>query len=177
MKTTNMITTMCVLLFMVNVASTAAYSVTWTNPCLSEPLSKTDVCDTTKSNEERVDTLIGLLKPLEKAVLMSNTAGAVPRLNIPAYQWWSEALHGVGKSPGVDFNGTTPFATSFPQVVTTSSSYNKTLFHAIGEAVGTEGRAFFNNHHAGLTFWAPNVNIFRDPRWGRGQETPGKILF
>eukprot|EP00943_MAST-04B_sp_MAST-4B-sp1_P002064 g2064.t1 len=165
---------MCVLLFMVNVASTAAYSVTWTNPCLSEPLSKTDVCDTTKSNEERVDTLIGLLKPLEKAVLMSNTAGAVPRLNIPAYQWWSEALHGVGKSPGVDFNGTTPFATSFPQVVTTSSSYNKTLFHAIGEAVGTEGRAFFNNHHAGLTFWAPNVNIFRDPRWGRGQETPGE---
>lgn len=149
-------------------------SVTWTNPCLSEPLSKTDVCDTTKSNEDRIETLVGLLQPLEKAVLMSNTALAVPRLNIPAYQWWSEALHGVGHSPGVDFDGDTPFATSFPQVVTTSSSFNKTLFHDIGDIVGTEGRAFFNSHHAGLTFWAPNINIFRDPRWGRGQETPGE---
>ena len=169
--------TLCIVMMAILAIMTttiSASSVTWTNPCLSEPLSKTDVCDTKIANEDRVEALVNLLKPLEKAALMSNTAGAVPRLNIPAYQWWSEALHGVGNSPGVNFTGKTPFATSFPQVVTTSSSYNKSLFYAIGQAVGTEGRAFFNNQHAGLTFWAPNVNIFRDPRWGRGQETPGE---
>ena len=65
----------------------------------------------------------------------------------------------------------TPNATSFPQVITTASSWNTSLFHAIGQVVGTEARAFSNLGHAGLTFWAPNVNIFRDPRWGRGEET------
>ena len=149
----------------------------WTNPCLSEPLKSTKVCDTKLSNDERIGVLVGILKPDEKVGLLSNGALNVTRLNIPAYQWWSEALHGVGGSPGVTFNGSTPFATSFPQVVATSSSFNKTLFFLIGQAIGIEGRAFFNNKHAGLTFWTPNINIFRDPRWGRGQETPGEDPF
>jgi len=80
----------------------------------------------------------------------------------------------VGGSPGVTFSGTCPNATSFPQVLTTSASYNRTLFRAIGAAISTEARAMNNAGHAGNTFWTPNVNIFRDPRWGRGQETQGE---
>lgn len=68
----------------------------------------------------------------------------------------------------------TPFATSFPQIISTSHSFNRSLFHAIGKAISTEIRAFSNVGHAGLTYWTPNLNIFRDPRWGRGQETPGE---
>lgn len=149
-------------------------SETWSNPCLLDPLKSTDVCDVNLANVARIRALLTLLLPDEKAGLLSNNAKGVSRLNIPAYQWWSEALHGIGGSPGVTFNGSTPFATSFPQVVTTSSSFNTTLFSLIGDAIGTEGHAFFNEHHAGLTFWTPNINIFRDPRWGRGQETPGE---
>lgn len=89
-------------------------------------------------------------------------------------QWWSEALHGVAISPGVLYDKTTSSATSFPQIISTSHSFNRTLYAAIGAAIGTEIRAFANIGHAGLTYWTPNLNIFRDPRWGRGQETPGE---
>lgn len=90
------------------------------------------------------------------------------------YQWWNEALHGVATSPGVLFDETAPSATSFPQIISTSHSFNRSLFSAIGAAIGTEIRAFANLQRAGLTYWTPNLNIFRDPRWGRGQETPGE---
>eukprot|EP00301_Raphidiophrys_heterophryoidea_P000116 c10060_g1_i1.p1 GENE.c10060_g1_i1~~c10060_g1_i1.p1 ORF type:complete len:775 (-),score=214.74 c10060_g1_i1:125-2449(-) len=147
----------------------------WVNPCDDNmPLHGTTACDTTKPIDERVDALIKLLSNTDKVALLSNTAGSVSSLGVPAYQWWSEALHGVGDSPGVTFAPPTPYATSFPQVITTSCSFNTTLFELIGDAVGTEARAFHNMGHAGLTFWAPNINIFRDPRWGRGQETPGE---
>lgn len=103
-----------------------------------------------------------------------NGASGVARLGIPTFQWWSEALHGVAGSPGVRFVAPTPAATSFPQVIGTGATFNRTLMHTIGEAVSTEARGMSNVHNAGLTFWAPNINIFRDPRWGRGQETPGE---
>ncbi len=90
---------------------------------------------------------------------------------IPAYQWWNEALHGVANSPGVKDSTN---STSFPQVILTASSFNKELWSDIGEAVSTEARALSNAGRAGLTYWAPNINLFRDPRWGRGQETPGE---
>jgi len=106
---------------------------------------------------------------------LSNYATALPSVGVGYYQWWSEALHGVASSPGVDFDAPGfESATSFPQVVATSMSFNRSLFRAIGSAVATEARAFANNGHAGLTFWTPNLNLFRDPRWGRGQETPGE---
>ncbi len=124
-----------------------------------------------------VQDLVGRLTLAEKATLMVNGAAAVPRLNIPAYQWWNEALHGVGLSPGVSFGGDLPYATSFPQVITTAASWNRSLFHAIGQTVSTEARAFNNANKAGLTYWAPNINVYRDPRWGRGQETPGEDPF
>lgn len=80
----------------------------------------------------------------------------------------------VAGSPGVKFQGKAPCATSFPQVVTTGSSFNTTLWHMIGQTISTEARAMNNLGQAGLTFWAPNINVIRDPRWGRGQETPGE---
>eukprot|EP00850_Spirogloea_muscicola_P010485 SM000062S19871 [mRNA] locus=s62:88354:92108:+ [translate_table: standard] len=95
-------------------------------------------------------------------------------LGIPPLQWWSEALHGLAVSPGVAFGGSAPCATSFPQVIGQAASFNASLWYAIGEAISTEARAMHSVGRAGLTFWSPNINIFRDPRWGRGQETPGE---
>ena len=111
------------------------------------------------------------------SALFSDTTKGVPSLHVPPYCWWNEALHGLGKSPGIQFKFPTPIATSFPQVIEIACSFNRQLFREIGQAISTEARAFYNLKHAGLTFWAPNINIYRDPRWGRGQETPGEDPF
>lgn len=132
-------------------------------------------CRTEAPIVDRVRDLIGRMKLPEKVGLLSNAAGGVPRLGINGYQWWSEALHGVSDvCPGTKFGGEFPGATSFPQVITTAASFNASLWEAIGQVVSDEARAMYNRGAAGLTFWSPNVNIFRDPRWGRGQETPGE---
>nr|XP_025618572.1 probable beta-D-xylosidase 2 isoform X2 [Arachis hypogaea] len=123
----------------------------------------------------RVKDLIGRLTLQEKVTLLVNNAAAVPRLGIKGYEWWSEALHGVSNvGPGTKFGGPFPAATSFPQVITTAASFNASLWEEIGRVVSDEARAMYNGGMAGLTYWSPNVNIFRDPRWGRGQETPGE---
>uniref|UniRef100_A0A803NAF8 Glycoside hydrolase family 3 N-terminal domain-containing protein n=1 Tax=Chenopodium quinoa TaxID=63459 RepID=A0A803NAF8_CHEQI len=123
----------------------------------------------------RVQDLIGRLNLQEKVKLLVNNAAPVPRLGIGGYEWWSEALHGVSNvGPGTKFRGAFPAATSFPQVITTAASFNASLWEAIGQVVSDEARAMYNGGTAGLTYWSPNVNIFRDPRWGRGQETPGE---
>ncbi|XP_034932153.1 putative beta-D-xylosidase [Populus alba] len=123
----------------------------------------------------RVRDLIGRLTLQEKIGLLVNNAAAVPRLGIQGYEWWSEALHGVSNvGPGTKFGGAFPGATSFPQVITTAASFNESLWEEIGRVVSDEARAMFNGGTAGLTYWSPNVNVFRDPRWGRGQETPGE---
>ncbi|KAG8493948.1 hypothetical protein CXB51_011276 [Gossypium anomalum] len=115
----------------------------------------------------------------EKISQLVNTAAAIPRLGIPGYEWWSEALHGVAFvaniSQGIRFNGTIRSATSFPQVILTAASFDPYLWYRIGQAIGIEARGVYNAGQArGMTFWTPNINIFRDPRWGRGQETPGE---
>lgn len=109
----------------------------------------------------------------EKMGQMMYSSPAIERLGIPAYNWWNEALHGVARA-GV--------ATVFPQSIGLGATFDPQLLHEIGDVVSTEGRAKFNEFskrgdhgiYKGLTFWAPNVNIFRDPRWGRGQETFGE---
>ncbi|XP_031288053.1 probable beta-D-xylosidase 2 [Pistacia vera] len=132
-------------------------------------------CQVSLPIRERVKDLIGRLTLKEKVGLLVDNAGAVPRLGIKGYEWWSEALHGVSNvGPGTKFGGDFPGATSFPQVITTAASFNATLWEAIGRVVSDEARAMYNGGVAGLTYWSPNVNIFRDPRWGRGQETPGE---
>eukprot|EP00271_Cylindrocystis_brebissonii_P003706 TRINITY_DN14972_c0_g1_i1.p1 TRINITY_DN14972_c0_g1~~TRINITY_DN14972_c0_g1_i1.p1 ORF type:complete len:873 (+),score=102.60 TRINITY_DN14972_c0_g1_i1:115-2733(+) len=134
-------------------------------------------CDKHLSAAERIRDLLQRLTPQEKAEQLVNTAPAVPRLGLPAHEWWGEGLHGVAQSPGVNFGGSVPCATSFAQVITSASSFNTTLWYLIGEATSTEARAMHQAGRAALTLWAPNVNIFRDPRWGRGQETPGEDPF
>ncbi|KAA8527395.1 hypothetical protein F0562_034890 [Nyssa sinensis] len=132
-------------------------------------------CRVSLNIKDRVRDLIGRLTLPEKIRLLVNNAAAVPRLGIKGYEWWSEALHGVSNvGPGTKFGGDFPGATSFPQVITTAASFNASLWEEIGRVVSDEARAMYNGGVAGLTYWSPNVNIFRDPRWGRGQETPGE---
>ncbi|KAF3436530.1 hypothetical protein FNV43_RR23622 [Rhamnella rubrinervis] len=132
-------------------------------------------CRVSLAIPDRVRDLLGRLTLQEKVKLLVNNAAAVPRLGIKGYEWWSEALHGVSNvGPGTKFGGDFPGATSFPQVITTAASFNASLWEAIGRVVSDEARAMYNGGVAGLTYWSPNVNIFRDPRWGRGQETPGE---
>ncbi|KAJ6730378.1 SUGAR HYDROLASE-RELATED [Salix viminalis] len=128
---------------------------------------------------QRVEDLVSRLTLDEKISQLVDTAPAIPRLGIPAYEWWSEALHGVAVQTtvrqGIRFNGTIRFATSFPQVILTAASFDAHLWYRIGQVIGKEARGIYNAGQAtGMTFWAPNINIFRDPRWGRGQETPGE---
>ncbi|XP_043702161.1 beta-xylosidase/alpha-L-arabinofuranosidase 1-like isoform X3 [Telopea speciosissima] len=124
---------------------------------------------------ERADDLVKRLTLQEKIGFLGSKAPAVSRLGIPCYQWWSEALHGVSYvGPGTHFSTVVPGATSFPMVILTAASFNTSLFETIGKVVSTEARAMYNVGLAGLTFWSPNINILRDPRWGRGQETPGE---
>ncbi|XP_052194145.1 beta-xylosidase/alpha-L-arabinofuranosidase 2-like [Diospyros lotus] len=132
-------------------------------------------CNPAAGVAERVTDLVGRLTLPEKIGFLVNAAGSVSRLGIPKYEWWSEALHGVSNvGPGTHFSSLVPGATSFPQVILTAASFNVSLFEAIGKVVSTEARAMYNVGLAGLTYWSPNVNIVRDPRWGRAQETPGE---
>ncbi|XP_078439014.1 putative beta-D-xylosidase 2 [Wolffia australiana] len=132
-------------------------------------------CRKTMPIHNRVKDLILRLTLEEKIRLLVNNAAGVPRLGISGYEWWSEALHGVSNvGPGTRFGRQFPGATSFPQVILTAAAFNASLWEDIGKVVSDEARAMYNGGQAGLTFWSPNVNIFRDPRWGRGQETPGE---
>ena len=129
--------------------------------------------DKTLSFEERAKDLVSRMTLDEKASQLTYHSAAVERLGIPAYNWWNEALHGVARA------GT---ATVFPQAIGLAAMFDREQMHKVGEVISTEGRAKYNAYtseedrdiYKGLTFWSPNVNIFRDPRWGRGQETYGE---
>lgn len=140
--------------------------------CINGALANTAICDPAQTPAARVSDLLSRLSTTDKIHWLGNTVPAVNGL--PAYEWWSEALHGVAQSPGVNFSGSFPFATSFPAAISSAASFDLPLIHAIGGTVGKEARAFNNAGQAGLSFFTPNVNPFRDPRWGRGQETPGE---
>ena len=126
--------------------------------------------------DQRVKDLIGRMTLEEKVQQMRDHSPAIPRLGVPKYDWWNEGLHGVA------FAG---YATNFPQVIGMAATWDTDLVHAMAQTTSTEARAKYNqamrddDHEMffGLTFWAPNVNIFRDPRWGRGQETYGEDPF
>jgi len=125
------------------------------------------------SVEERVEDLISQLTLEEKVGQLLFKAPAIPRLGIREYNWWNECLHGLAR------NGR---ATVFPQAIGLGATFDPDLMHRMGEAIALEARAKYNankkvgymGRYAGLTFWSPNVNLFRDPRWGRGQETYGE---
>jgi len=132
--------------------------------------------------EQRAADLVARMTLEEKVLQMQSTAPAIPRLGVAAYNWWNEALHGVAQGR----------ATVFPQAIGLAASWDTDLMHRVADAISTEARAKYNDaltrpppsgpealatlpgRTAGLTYWSPNINIFRDPRWGRGQETYGE---
>jgi beta-glucosidase len=132
--------------------------------------------DTKLSPAERAHALVGRMTLDEKASQLEDWATAIPRLGIPDYQTWNEALHGVARAGN---------STVFPQAIGMAATWDPGMLHVMGNTISTEGRAKYNqaqregNHRIfyGLTFWSPNINIFRDPRWGRGQETYGEDPF
>jgi len=141
-------------------------------PVVTEPLIWHDPAQTLQA---RANDLIRRMSLAEKVAQLQNGAPGIPRIELPAYNYWNEALHGVAND-GI--------ATVFPEPVGMASSWNPALLHQEGNVIGVEGRAKYNDYISkhngdskwwtGLTFWTPNINIFRDPRWGRGQETYGE---
>jgi beta-glucosidase len=130
----------------------------------------------TQETARRVSVLVDKMTLEEKVSQMQNDAAAIPRLNVPAYNWWSEGLHGIARSG---------YATVFPQAIGLAATWDLPLMHDVAGTISTEARAKNNealregNHsiYFGLDLWSPNINIFRDPRWGRGQETYGEDPF
>ena len=127
--------------------------------------------------ERRVDDLVSRMTLEEKVSQLGHTADAVPRLGIPEYNWWNEGLHGVARAGN---------ATVFPQAIGMAATFDDPLIHRVATVISTEFRAKYNSElhkdgssewYRGLTVWSPNINIFRDPRWGRGQETYGEDPF
>jgi beta-glucosidase len=129
--------------------------------------------DSSASVEKRAADLVSRMTLDEKARQMQNAAPAIPRLDVPAYDWWNEGLHGLARAGE---------ATVFPQAIGMAATWDKELLHTEGRVIGIEARARYNqaqregnvDRYFGLTIWSPNINIFRDPRWGRGQETLGE---
>ena len=123
--------------------------------------------------KKKAEELVARMDVLEAASQLRFDAPAIDRLGIPEYNWWNEALHGVARG------GT---ATSFPQAIAMAATFDEDLIRRLGDVAATEGRAKYNalaprgdrDIYHGLTFWSPNINIFRDPRWGRGHETYGE---
>ena len=129
------------------------------------------------SPEQRATAIVAQMTLEEKASQMVNSAPAIARLNLPDYQWWSEALHGYAFHPR---------ATNYPEPIGRGATFNAPLVKQVAEAISAEGIAASDamvasgrplDLGAGRTFWSPNINIFRDPRWGRGQETYGEDPF
>jgi beta-glucosidase len=150
-------------------ALSAAASLAWAQD------AKPAYLDTTLPAEQRAADLVGRMTLPEKTTQLVNQSRPIPRLNVPLYDWWSEALHGVLH------NGTT----EFPEPIGLAATFDTPAIHKMAIVIGTEGRIMHvqalrnkeNTFMTGLDFWAPNVNIFRDPRWGRGQETYGEDPF
>lgn len=142
------------------------------SPCLQAQTTPIYL-DPSKPVDVRVDALLSKMTLEEKVSQMMNTSPAIPRLHVSAYDWWNEALHGVARSG---------LATVFPQAIGLAATFDDSLMKQVATAISDEARAMYNAsvakgyhlRYGGLTFWTPNINIFRDPRWGRGQETYGE---
>ena len=145
-------------------------------PASQPPAAPAPYLDPALPLEQRVNDLVSRLTLEEKVAQMQDVAPAIPRLNIPAYNWWNEGLHGVARAG---------YATVFPQAIGLAATWDTDLLHRVADVISTEARGKYNDaiehndtgRYFGLTFWSPNINIFRDPRWGRGQETYGEDPF
>jgi beta-glucosidase len=144
-------------------------------PAIAQSAASAPYLDTSLTPEQRAADLVHRMTLAEKATQMQNNSAAVTRLNVPAYQLWSEALHGV-INEGV---------TEYPEPIGLAATFDAPGIHTMAAQIGIEGRIKhvqnLREGHSGimggLDFWSPNLNIFRDPRWGRGQETYGEDPF
>lgn len=148
----------------------------WLSVCQGDhPASHHPFCDSALPLDKRVDDYVARIPIEQQIAMMSYQAAGYDELGIPPYQWWSEGLHGP-LEPCVEWKNETRCATSFPCPSGLGNAFNSTLYHQIGTAIGIEGRAIsqLRSHNMdigdGLTYWSPNVNLQRDPRWGRNQE-------
>ena len=152
---------------------TIAIGVVFFSTCTPQQQYKYPFLDPSLSFEERADDLLGRMTLQEKIDQLNYESKAVERLGVPEYNWWNECLHGVARS-GI--------ATVFPQAIGMAATWDKDLMHRVAKTISDEGRAKYHDFVAkerrgiyqGITFWTPNINIFRDPRWGRGMETYGE---
>ncbi|TAQ91464.1 hypothetical protein B7494_g236 [Chlorociboria aeruginascens] len=158
-----------------------ASSVTADFPdCVNGPLKNNRVCNMALDPNSRATALVSLFTLEEKIQNMGSTSPGVPRIGLPLYQWWNEALHGIASSPGVTFANSGSdysYATSFPQPILMGAAFDDDLIYDVATVVSTEARSFNNGNYSGLNYWTPNINPYKDPRWGRGQETPGEDPF
>ncbi|CAK7216885.1 hypothetical protein SCUCBS95973_002962 [Sporothrix curviconia] len=144
--------------------------------CANGPLKGNLACNTSASAHDRAVALVAAMSNADQLSNLVNNSPGFAKLGLAAYQWWNEALHGVAHNRGITWASSGAFsaATQFPQAITSGAAFDDELIRQIGAAIGTEARAFANSGRAHLDFWTPNVNPFRDPRWGRGHETPGE---
>ena len=148
-----------------------------TQPASQQPVTGAIYQNPQLPTAQRVDDLISRMTLDEKVSQLTHTADSIPRLGVPQYNWWNEGLHGVARAG---------YATVFPQAIGMAATFDEPLMHKIASAISTEFRAKYyanvrpdgsTEWYYGLTVWSPNINIFRDPRWGRGQETYGEDPF
>lgn len=144
--------------------------------CRDSPLADILVCNTSANAWDRASALISMFTLEELVNNTVNTAPGVPRLGLPPYEVWNEALHGLSHFYQPD-EGDFSWVTAFPQPITSMASMNRSLIHQIGSIISTQGRAASNAGKYGLDVYSPNINGFRSPVWGRGQETPGEDAF
>ncbi|CAA9957596.1 Glycoside hydrolase family 3 protein [Pyrenophora teres f. maculata] len=159
--------------------ATWAYAQFTFPDCTNGPLKNVTICDPSASPLARAKSLVALYTLEEKINATSSGAPGVPRLGVPPYQWWNEGLHGIAgpytnfSHSGVEWS----YSTSFPQPILMGAAFDDDLITEVAKVISTEARAFNNANRTGLDFWTPNINPFRDPRWGRGQETPGEDAY
>ncbi len=161
-------TSLCLL-----IGASSLTAQTAANPSAAKEPARAAYLDPGLPLEQRVNDLVSRMTLEEKVSQMQDVAAAIPRLSVPAYNWWNEGLHGVARSGN---------ATVFPQAIGLAATWDTDLIHRVADVISTEARAKYNDailhgntgRYFGLTFWSPNINIFRDPRWGRGHETYGE---
>ncbi|KAJ8604330.1 hypothetical protein CTAYLR_002499 [Chrysophaeum taylorii] len=141
------------------------------NPCVSQPYSGYPFCDEALGLDERIDDMLARMSVEEKISQLDTTSPGVPSLGLAAYNWWSEATHGISH---VNNTPETPWESNFAFPITAAMSFNRSLWRATGAQIGREARAFMNAGAGYSSFWAPVVNLAREPRWGRNIETPGE---
>ena len=148
----------------------------WQDVCTQDDVVNLPFCDMSNSLEDRLADYVGRVPAESMITMMNHKASAYEPLHIPYYMWWSEGLHGPLQGC-VNYEDQCACPTSFPCPSALGNAFNTTLYHAIGEAIGIEGRAINNLHQHkdgewadGLTYWSPTLNMQRDPRWGRNQE-------